>query len=460
MRTVLVYLTVAIIFIASSVYPILGAGQSAHMISSQGTIGPKLSRLHTDGKYIRDESGKIVSLRGCAFIEAAYRADNLVVGTLAERAERFKELGVNYVRLEIDQAYWDENRDTNGDGVGNRDFTMQAIREFTSRGIYVIPGLHGSISPSFYTDTQAWIDWLINNLVKPNLGNPGVAGIYIWNEPRYEGFGGIDLGGVTSGYWDAVKEACRQIHDVNPNLLLVVHADMYSHGGFCPVLRTDPIPTPNVVYTWHYYYQYASVFDPYLGWMSGVLDPDWQELVNRGQPFYQSYHFGDYAKARQEFEQWLYDKFMWVPTELNLTIVNDEFSFGANTEHYASLRACIACLEANGGVPQSGVTFWMIVDTTISPGGAKVGDVHGGGSFPNLTYCPICGEPLPRPREDFEPGWPQCMHDFLQILNKYDCNWSYYCWKGDGGGLCKTDGTELSAQGEIWKDYLNASAPT
>jgi hypothetical protein len=422
------------------------------MISSQGTIIPKLSKLHTDGKYIVDEYGKIVSLRGCAFIEPAYRTDNLLVGTLAERAERFKELGVNYVRLEIDQAKWDENRDTNGDGIGNRDFTMQAIREFTSRGIYVIPGLHSSISENFYKDTQAWIDWLINNLVTPNLNNPGVAGIYIMNEPKYEKFGGTDLGGgVTSGYWNAVKEVCKQIHAVNPNLLMVVHADMYNQAGFCPVLRTDPIPTPNVVYTWHYYYQYASVFDPYLGWMTGVLDPDWQELVNRGQPFYQSYHFGNYTKARQEFEQWLYDKFLWVPTELNLTIINDEFSFSGNTEHYVGYRACPVCLEANGGVPQFNVTFWLVYQTLDAPYGNPVNQ-----PYPDVTYCPVCGEPLPRPREDFEPGWPQCMHDFLQILNKYDCNWSYYCWKGDGGGLCKPDMTTLSPQGEIWKDYLSS----
>lgn len=451
---------VAIFLVSLLVFPTLAVQQSVQVISSHGMIKSPLSWLHTDGKYIKNEDEEIVTLRGCAFIEAAYRSDNLLVGTLAERAERFKELGVNYVRLEIDKEAWDENRDTNGDGIGNRDFTMQAIHEFTSRGIYVIPGLHSGTPDYFYTNTQAWANWLIDNLVTPNLINPGVAGIYIWNEPRYGRWGGTDLGGgVTSGYWNAVKQVCQAIYNVNPNLLMVVHADMYNAAGFSPILRTDPISTPNVVYTWHYYYVYAPMFDPYMGWMTGILDPTYQYLADKGMPFYQSYYLGNYAKARQEFEQFLYDRFMWVPTELNLSIVNDEFAFSGNGEHFSSYRACTVCLEANGGVPQNGVTFWIVAHTLASPGGANAT-----APYPSITYCPICGAPIPRPREEFEPGWPQVMHDFLQILNKYNSNWSYYAWWGAkydiGYGLCMSDGYSLTERGEIWKDYLSASAPT
>ncbi len=460
---------VAVFLVSLLVFPTLAVHQSVQVISSHGMIKSPISWLHTDGAYIRNEDGEIVSLRGLDFIEPAYRSDALggsPPGTLAERAERFKELGVNYVRLEIDQTFWDENRDTNGDGIGNRDFTMQAIHEFTSRGIYVIPGLHGSISENFYTDTQAWIDWLIDSLVTPNLINPGVAGIYIWNEPRYGRWGGTDLGGgVTSGYWDAVKEVCRQIHEANPNLLMVVHAEMFNGGGFCPVLKTDPIPTPNVVYTWHYYYAYENVFDPYMGWLTGILDPTWQYAVDKGLPFYQSYYLGNYAKARQEFEQWLYDKFLWVPTELNLPIVNDEFSFSGNDEHYVTFRACRSCLAANNGVPQRGVTFWTVSETLDAPSGNPVKKPADSNLYPTPTYCPICGEAMPRPREDPEPGYPQVMHDFLQILNKYNCNWAYFAWHGArtydwGGGLTLSDMYSLSGRGEIWEDYLSASAPT
>ena len=103
--------------------------------------------------------------------------------------------------------------------------------------------------------------------------------------------------------------------------------------------------------------------------------------------------------------------------------------------------------------------FWKVADTLASPGGAKVS-----APYPSITYCPICGAPIPRPREDFEPGYPQVMRDFLQILNKYDCNWSYFAWWGatyDAGyGLTLSDMYSLTERGEIWKDYLSASAPT
>ena len=462
MKPSVVLLLVAIFFVSLLVFPTLGAQQSWSVISSHGMItggSGKLGWLHTDGKYIKTASGQIVYLRGCALIEPAYDVDRLNgPGTLATRAERLKQLGVNFVRLEINIDNWNANTDTNGDGIGNRDFTTQAIQEFTSRGIYVCPGLHsGSFRNQFPYDTQAWINWLLNNIVIPFKDNPGVCGVYIFNEPGYGAWGGTNLGGgVTSGYWNAVKQVCQAIYAANPNLLVVVHADMANQDGFCPVLRTDPIPTPNVLYTWHYYYVYGPEFNPYLGWMSGVLDPSYQELVNRGHPYYQSYYYGNYTKARQEFEQYLYDRFMWVPTELNLPIINDEYGWTGDEEPYFSYRACQKCLAANNGVPQSGVTFWKVGDTLDAPSGNPVGE----GPYPDITYCPICGEPLPRPREHPEPGWLQAMHDFHQILNKYETHWSYYAWwpKTYGGYGLSIEGDmwSLSETGEVWKDYLNA----
>ena len=462
MKPSVVLSLVAIFFVSLLVFPTLSAQQSWSVISSQGAIsgGGELGWLHTEGKYVKDANGNVVFLRGCAFIEPAYYVDRLNgPGTLASRAERLKELGANFVRLEIQYDHWESNQDTNGDGIGNRDFMLQAIEEFTSRGIYVIPGLHGgAYRNTFPYNTQAWADWIINNIVIPFKNNPGVCGVYIFNEPPYSAWGGTDLGGgLTSGYWTAVKEVCRQIYEANPNFLMVVHADMPNDAGFCSILRTDPIPVPNVIYTWHYYYSYGVAFNPYLGWMTGVLDPNYQELVNRGQPYYQSYYLGNYTKARQEFEQLLYDKFMWVPTELNLAIINDEYGWTGDEEPYFSFRACQTCLAANNGVVQRDVTFWNVAQTLDAPGGNPVGE----GPHPDVTYCPRCGEPLPRPREHLEPGWPQSMKDFHAILNKYETHWAYYAWwpktYGGYGLTIEGDMWNLSKTGIVWKDYLNAA---
>jgi hypothetical protein len=175
-------------------------------------------------------------------------------------------------------------------------------------------------------------------------------------------------------------------------------------------------------------------------------------------PYYQSYYYGNYTKAKQEFEQWLYDRFMWVPTELNLPIVNDEFGFSADMEAYFSYRACTKCLAANNGVPQEGVTFFFVSQTLDAPGGSGAR----GPPYPAVTYCPICGEPLPKPREHVEPGWPQCMRDLIEIMDKYQCNWNYFAWwikDAANYGTCLSDMTTLSETGKVLAPYLTPSAP-
>ena len=402
MKPSVVLSLVAIFFVSLLVFPTLSAQQSGQVISSQGVIsgGGKLGWLHTDGKYIRNEQGEAVPLRGCAFIEAAYCTDELqhpwTGHTLADRARRFRELGVNFVRLEVWGDKWDANLDTNGDGIGNRDFTVQAAEAFSNESIYVIPGLQYGY-PIPWTK-EGWADWLINDFLPYFEHIPNVVGVYIMNEPQptFPSWGGTNLdGGLTSGYWEAVKYVCEQIHQHYPNLLIIVHADLWSEWRFSNILRTDPIPTPNVIYTWHYYYLYGP---------EGVTGAQsYQELANQGMPFYESYYDGDYAKARVEFEQWLHDKYLW-PTDLNLPIINDEFGFTGNE-----------------------------TQKTI---------------------------PTPEP----EPGWPQCMRDFIEIMNKYSCSWSEYAWwpKTYGGyGLTLSDDMSgLSSVGEVWKDYLNGQTPT
>ena len=443
---------VAVVFLALFIFPIQSAQQTTQIISSHGMVDVKdrnLNWLHTDGKYIKDELGNIVLLRGVCLYEVPSYVDHLKYDKpISQQVKRLKELGVNYIRLPINKADWDSNRDTNGDGIGARDFNYQVIDAFTEAGIYVFAGLMYGVSESeeefWAANPQIMVDWYVDNILNRYQDNPGVH-LFIWNEPNYGQWGGSDLGGgVTSGYWNAMKHVCQAIYNINPNVLMVVHADMWNDEGFCPVLKTDPIPTPNVIYTWHYYYCYAPQYNPYLGWMSGVLDPDYQELVNRGMPFYQSYYYGNYAKAKQEFEQWLYDRFLWVPTELNLPIVNDEFGFTADIESYFSMRAC----------PECG-WYGQVVETLDSPNGNPVKEQN---PYPDVTYCPQCGGALPKPREHVEPGWPQCMKDLIEIMEKYYCNWNYFAWwtkDGANYGACLDDMTTLSEAGEVIQQHLS-----
>jgi hypothetical protein len=312
-------------------------------------------------------------------------------------------------------------------------------------------GISSSEEQVWAANPQIVVDWYMNNIIYRYRNNKGVN-IFVWNEPHYGVWGGSNLdGGITSGYWNAMKVICQALHEANPNLLMIVHAN--TDSGFSRILRTDPIPTPNVIYTWHYYYCYYPAFNPYLGWMSGVLDPNYQELVNRGMPFFQTYYYGNYTKARQEFEKWLYDSYLWVPTELNLSIVNDEFGFAGDEEPFFSHRACQTCLKNNDDVPEPDITFWYVSQTLDAPGGN-----HVNAPYPNVTYCPRCGDALPRPHEHLEPGWPQCMQDLIEIMEKYYCGWNYFAWWTKtyaGYGLTLDDMTTLSGIGLVLKDCLS-----
>jgi hypothetical protein len=53
----------------------------------------------------------------------------------------------------------------------------------------------------------------------------------------------------------------------------------------------------------------------------------------------------------------------------------------------------------------------------------------------------------------YEPGAPQCMKDYLELLNKYKISWNEYAWQQGGYALANEDGS-LNAAGQIWKDYL------
>lgn len=425
----------------------MGLLRTSIIMSSHGTI-LNLRPLHVEGKYIKDDLGNIVLLRGVCLYEIQSYIDHIKYDQpIATRVQVLKNLGINCVRLPINKADWDTNKDTNGDGVGCRDFNYQVIDAFTAAGIHAFVGLHYGVSideeTSWANNPQIVTNWYLNNIINRYKNNPGVH-IYIWNEPHYELWGGSDLGGgVSSGYWTAMQLVCASLHNAKPDALIVVHADMYNEGGFCPVLRSNHINVGNVIYTWHYYYCYGPALQPYHPWLSGIDDPTYEELKQRGYPYYQSYAAGNLTKARQEFETSLYNRFLWVPQELNLTIINDEFGFTGNDMPYFSRRVCDIC-------------HWI----------GNVADCLYNGSLkqPPYTgdvYCPNCSYLIPQPQPYAEPGWPNCLSDFLSIMEKYDCNWQYFSWwpKEFGSyGLSDDPMTSLSVVGQVVAEYLNSTS--
>ncbi len=202
-----------------------------------------------------------------------------------------------------------------------------------------------------------------------------MAGIYIWNEPPAEFFG-------YTRWWEMAKNAAQAIHNENPDLLIFIASDYRSRQGFYSQMFDDPIQVPNVVYVFHYYYHYDYYYFK--------NDP---RLVNF--PFYTSYLNGNYATARLQLRQHLYDR--WIhAVDKGYCIALEEFGFTANMP---------------------------------TPDGWGI-----------------------------EPGWPYSQNDVLDMLNDYSVSWNYFSWwpRIDGGCGASTENmVTLSPQGQVIKQKLS-----
>jgi len=123
----------------------------------------------------------------------------------------------------------------------------------------------------------------------------------------------------------------------------------------------------------------------------------WQCFYYDNRDFALNYEAGNYALAKQQMEDYFYDNYFKYAVEYDMCIMDEEFGFNDNV----------------------------------------------GASPEDMGYS---------------PGFPQCMHDFLEIHNKYGIPWNEYAWHMGGYGL--SDGTDINNVGEIWVQYLNPPVPS
>jgi hypothetical protein len=144
-----------------------------------------------------------------------------------------------------------------------------------------------------------WLNF-ITELANRYKNNPGMCGIYIWNEPP------LGLFGFDNWYHWATL-GVEALHDVNPNLLKLIDADLPNRNGIDEHWVDNPMQTPNVVYTFHDYY--------------------WKNYYYNKRDYTLSYKAGDYALAKQQMEVSMYDRFFKYAVEHDLCIILEEFGF-------------------------------------------------------------------------------------------------------------------------------------
>ena len=214
-----------------------------------------LTWLHTDGKYIKDQQGNIVFLRGAARLGMIWGWTGIHDETDADY-RLMKNSGANVVRIGLNRFYWGYQTWLNK--------LDQIIGWCETLGLRVVL--------SYDSKTQAaelWNDAIkINDIFNPTdtinwlktvatryLNNPTVCAINIMNEPPpYTAWASAGYNQVQADdAWRAFAlVAAQALHSVNPNLLIFV-----GNNQWCTILTqfiNTPLPEPNIVYAWNRYY--------------------------------------------------------------------------------------------------------------------------------------------------------------------------------------------------------------
>jgi len=189
-----------------------------------------LSPLHTEGKYIKDEFGNIVYLRGTSksshigvpggFWHPEDSMNDYGIGIWSPDAVTYnlgemKDLGINTLKLFLPEVgRWLRNQDTGGIGITPRDEIAYVINEANKSGIYVL------LSP-----------WAIDNVYDPQGGQTAIPWDYYTDPETGITYGGpgvftnpAEQGVLTSpedfiDYWAGATDSISAEYGHFPNIL-------------------------------------------------------------------------------------------------------------------------------------------------------------------------------------------------------------------------------------------------
>ena len=307
----IILLTATIFF---PVIPTVLGSSGYQTLSSHGMIKydeDNANWLHTDGRWIKDESGNIVELKGAGLSDIVYD-----VGFSWYRHHEvpatydwLKRIGVNLVRQQINMLYWNDNinvTDVNGVTKTYQQLVDDIVQWCLERGIYV--------ELDWASDRQE----MMQDAKKPYLQDPVGSGwidFLVELATRYKDYPNVwicpmnEPPATVTEWRNAVSQAIQGIRSVAPNIMILVQP---STATWNPVddFSGNLLPFPNIVYGYHHYY-YAD-----LGSLAGY---DWPP-----NPYAQAYHNGRLEEAKALLEQKLVNECFRLMDE-GVPVVVDEF---------------------------------------------------------------------------------------------------------------------------------------
>jgi len=338
-------------------------------IDGSGSVDVELSRLHTDGRWIKDSTGNIVRLKGAAvfwrFIYSSHYHDYDPLSYNDEINETsldtFKSAGANFIRLELNGWIWYVKR-----APKYVEAVDKVISWCKARKIMVVLDNHqwyDMDSGFMYKDQYAlatqlteWKNFMLE-LAERYKNEPTVIGFDMLNEPL-----GYPHNGLDWNTWRTnVLEVIRAVHAVDPTYLCFVEplgssAEKDDMNNF----KTTPLPEPNIVYSAHIYYAWDYPYQEYA--------------INYGR--------GNFELAKQQMEALYYERFLdmldaGLPALIMETGVYRDYSKNPNWEVWIS--DSLALYEKyNAGVcwlPSSPDRSDSSLISTLSPDRSSLTDV-------------------------------------------------------------------------------------
>ena len=269
-----------------------------------------LTWLHVDGKYIKNELGETVWLRGAAFPDLSFRTTwgGLLTNGGWDAYVSLSEGKANVIRVPMSQADIMQGVDPSVFDEAVDQIVALAERD----KVYLILEFHGGLSWNdayeLAQNPTPLIDWWLHwaNRYKDNAT---VAGFEIYNEPWPDAFAGGQGSQVAVTNWvNVATQVVQAINGVNPRALVIVASVPF--GLPMQYWLENPLPY-NVVYGWDQYYR---------GWdewhKQPYRDEAWDLAYNR--TYDMLYNYGP-GKAAVEYDLPVFGtEFGWVPTTPDL----------------------------------------------------------------------------------------------------------------------------------------------
>lgn len=224
--------------------------ETRRLIHSIGAISyypepNNMSKLHVEGKYVKNSEGDIILLKGInygAFIwsELANWTGDSKIEYNKQQIETMKDWGFNVVRLNFIESLWSVQKD----------LILQTVRWCKEYGLYVILDMHYWTPDGWETefappDWQQWRDaWKahVQWIDEENLTDSVLIGL--WNEPHKPLSWEV--------YAKEVQKCVEVIREVDNEIIIVV--DAWDCDNLFFVEQDDyRINDSNIIYSPHLY---------------------------------------------------------------------------------------------------------------------------------------------------------------------------------------------------------------